>query len=319
MKTELLKPDDIVGSSAKAIQTITDNLTTKLDGYLNSLSSYVDAVATPTNLDPKELIKEAACKMSKYMKIQMDKVAEYVQKETNKSLTTVVSGMPSAQRAAMADIKEVTGELILCQYNKITNDMCGMIEGILTDIMNMDEAEEKAKANADNPSDQISTPRVPPCVAEDIIGQILAANKDAIDTANNSLLDNINSFLQDIRDQMAGISGSMSNITNLIGKINGSMTSALSFQNVKLNVFGCELAPTPAVSDYYTFCTGGSSVKDTSLPSLKKVEDNSNKPTNATEGTKIPFIEPIKTGIQNLNNVEDDFDSPLTGNELELQ
>ena len=164
------------------------------------------------------------------------------------------------------------------------------------------EAEEKARANANNPSDQISTPKVPPCVAEDIIGQILAANKDAIDTANNSLLDNINAFLQDIRDQMAGISGSMSNMTNLIGKINGSMTSALSFQNVKLNVFGCELAPTPAVSDYYTFCTGGSGVKDTKLPSLKKVEDAANNPTNATEGTKIPFIEPIKTGIQNLNN-----------------
>ena len=290
MKTELLKPDDIVGSSAKAIQTISDNLTTKLDGYLNSISSYVDAVATPTNLDPKELIKEAACKMSKYMKIQMDKVAEYVQKETNKSLTTVVSGMPSAQRAAMADIKEVTGELILCQYNKITNDMCGMIEGILTDIMNMDEAEEKARANADNPSDQVSTPKVPPCVAEDIIGQILAANKDAIDTANNSLLDNINAFLQDIRDQMAGISGSMSNMTNLIGKINGSMTSALSFQNVKLNVFGCELAPTPAVSDYYTFCTGGAGVKDTMLPSVKKIEEAANRPFEASPIDPIPFI-----------------------------
>ena len=73
----------------------------------------------------------------------------------------------------------------------------------------------------------------------------------AIDEANNSLLDNVNAFLQDIRDQMAGISGSMSNMTNLIGKINGSMTSALSFQNVKLNVFGCELAPTPAVSDSF--------------------------------------------------------------------
>jgi len=323
MKTELLKPDDIVGSSAKAIQTITDNLTTKLDTLLNSLSSYVDQLATSTNLKPKDqakaLIKEAACKMSKYMKIQMDKVAEYVQKETNKSLTTVVSGMPSAQRAAMADIKEVTGELILCQYNKITNDMCGMIEGILTDIMNMDEAVDKARANADNPSDQISTPRVPPCVAEDIIGQILAANKDAIDTANNSLLDNINAFLQDMIDQMAGISGSMSNMTNLIGKINGSMTSALSFQNVKLNVFGCELAPTPAVSDYYTFCTGGSGVKDTMLPSLKKVEDNANKPPIERVASKIPFVEPIKQGVQNLNNVEDDFDSPLTGDEFELQ
>ena len=135
----------------------------------------------------------------------------------------------------------------------------------------------------------------------------MAANKDAIDEANNSLLDNVNAFLQDIRDQLAGIGGAMSNITNLIGKINGSMTSALSFENVKMNVFGCELAPTPAVSDYYTFCTGGSSVKDTMLPSLKKVEDNANKPTNAAEGTKIPFVEPTKTGTQNLKNVDEDW------------
>ena len=318
MKTELLKPDDIVGSSAKAIQTISDNLTTKLDGYLNSISSYVDAVATPTNVDPKELIKEAACKMSKYMKIQMDKVAEYVLKETNKSLTTVVSGMPSAARANMADVKQITGELILCQYNKITNDMCGLIENILTDLFNMEEAEKKAKANANNGS-PVTSPKVPPCVAEDIMGQVLAYNKDAIDEANNSLLDNVNAFLQDIRDQLAGISGAMSNITNLIGKINGSMTSALSFENVKMNVFGCELAPTPAVSDYYTFCTGGSSIKDTMLPSLKKVEDNANKPTNATEGIKTPFVEPTKTGTQNLKNVEEDWDSELTGDEYEEQ
>ena len=215
--------------------------------------------------------------------------------------------MPSAQRAAMADIKEVTGELLLCQYNKITNDMCGMIEGVLKDMLNFDDMVDKARANADNPSDEVVTPRIPPCVAEDIIGQVLSANKDAIDAANNSLLDNINAFLQDIRDQMAGISGAMSNITNLIGKINGSMTSALSFQNVKLNVFGCELAPTPAVSDYYTFCTGGSGVKDTALPSIKKIEDAVNKPTNAIPTEPIPFVEPTVQGTQNINNDDEDW------------
>ena len=304
-----LKPDDIVGSSAKAIQTISDNMTKKLDTYLNSLSSYIDAVGSLGQpINPDDIIGEAACKMSKYMKIQMDKVSEYVQKETNKSLNTVVSGMPSSARAAMGDIKEVTGELLLCQYNKITNDMCGMIEGVLKDMLNFDKMEEKARANADNPSDEIVTPKVPPCVAEDIIGQVLSANKDAIDTANNSLLDNINAFLQDIRDQMAGISGAMSNITNLIGKISGSMSSALSFENVKLNAFGCELSPTPAVSDYYTFCTGGSGVKDTAIPSVKSIEEAVNKPTTATATEPIPFVEPTRQGTQNLN-AEEDWDS----------
>ena len=118
----------------------------------------------------------------------------------------------------------------------------------------------------------------------------------------------------------------MSNITSLIGKINGSMTSALSFENVKLNAFGCELAPTPAVSDYYTFCTGGSSVKDTMLPSLKKVENNANLPSIKKVGSKIPFVEPTRQGIQNLNKVSNkfkgedgDFNSPLTGDEFEIQ
>ena len=308
MKTPLLKPDDIVGSSAKAIQTISDNMTKKLDTYINSLSSYIDAVGSlGPPINPDDIIGEAACKMSKYMKIQMDKVAEYVQKETNKSLNTVVSGMPSAQRAAMADIKEITSELLLCQYNKITNDMCGMIEGILKDMLNFDNMLDKARANADNPSDEVVTPRIPPCVGEDIIGQVLSANKDAIDAANNSLLDNINAFLQDIRDQMAGISGAMSNITGLIGKISGSMTSALSFENVKLKVFDCELPPTPAVSDYYTFCNGGAGVKDTALPSIKKIEEAVNRPTRATPTESTPFVEPTVEGTQNIGNADEDW------------
>ena len=318
MKTPLLKPDDIVGSSTKAIQTISDNMTKKLDTYINSLSSYIDAVGSlGAPMNPDDIISEAACKMSKYMKIQMDKVSEYVQKETNKSLNTVVSGMPSAQRAAMADIKELTGELILCQYNKITNDMCGMIEGILKDMLNFDDMLDKARANANNPSDEVVTPKIPPCVAEDIIGKVLAANKDAIDIANNTLLDNINAFLQDIRDQMAGISGAMSNITGLIGKISGSMSSALSFENVKLNAFGCELSPTPAVSDYYTFCTGGAGVKDTALPSIKKIEEAVNRPTTATATESIPFVEPTRQGTQSLTNTDDDWLGELNQDQRE--
>ena len=37
----------------------------------------------------------------------------------------------------------------------------------------------------------------------------------------------------------------------------GSMTGALDFTNFKLNIFGCELEPTLAESDTYTFCSGG--------------------------------------------------------------
>ena len=37
------------------------------------------------------------------------------------------------------------------------------------------------------------------------------------------------------------------------------MTGALDFTNFQLNIFGCELEPTVAESDTYTFCSAGDS------------------------------------------------------------
>ena len=39
-------PDDPVQSAMKAIQTIIDNITQKMDKYLNAIQSYVDAVSS---------------------------------------------------------------------------------------------------------------------------------------------------------------------------------------------------------------------------------------------------------------------------------
>ena len=116
---------------------------------------------------------------------------------------------------------------------------------------------------------------------------------------------------------MAGISGAMSNITALIGKISGSMTSALSFENVKLKVFDCELSPTPAVSDYYTFCGGGAGVKDTMLPSIKKIEEADNRPTTATATEPVPFVEPTTEGTQRLTDSDDWLSGDLTQKQRE--
>ena len=43
----------------------------------------------------------------------------------------------------------------------------------------------------------------------------------------------------------------------LIPDISGGMAGALNFTNIKLNIFGCELSPNVATSDFYTFCSGG--------------------------------------------------------------
>ena len=72
----------------------------------------------------------------------------------------------------------------------------------------------------------------------------LATERETIDKTNNSMLNGINTFVEDIQSEMAGVSDQIGDITSLIGAISGSMTSALSFENLKLNVFGCELNQT---------------------------------------------------------------------------
>jgi len=289
-KIPLLKPDDTVGSATKAIQTILDNLTQKINKYLNAITSYIDAVSNVIT-DLQSLIADAACQISRYMKIIFDKIMQYVLKLLNKELTKAVSATPSSYRYLFGDIKEVLTELILCLYNKITEGLCDLIQGILDELFKPEELEA---IDAEGLNSCETTPEVPICYAEDIVGQVISYNKDEIDDANNSLLDNINAFLEDIQDQIAGVSDSLSDITSLIGDISGSLTSALSFVNLSTNIFGCELSPNVAVSDYYTFVNGGESAADSEQPSVASIDNASQKQSNITSTSTVPYVEPTK-------------------------
>jgi hypothetical protein len=195
-------------------------------------------------------------------------------------------------------------------YGKLTGNLCGLLEGILSDALNMDEAERKARENVDNPqNDELKRqPQVGTCYAEDVIGQALYANKQAIEDANNNLLDNINAFLEDIQNELAGVSGALSDVTNLLGGISGSMTSALSFSNISLNVFGCELTPNLAVSDKYCMANGGSAQPDSALPSAKSIEDSTNREND------IPREAPAETPFASppTSQPDIDLDTPIT-------
>ena len=290
-KISLLKPDNITESAIKGIQTEIENVTKKIEKYLKSINSYVDAVSN-TISSIQKVIADAACIIAKYMKILFDKIMEYVLKLLNKELTKVVSAMPSSMRQMFADIKEVLMELILCLYNKITNGLCGLIQGLLDKALKPKELEAAARARQFD--DRITVPKVPVCVAEDFVGQAIAASKGQIDDANNAILDNLNAFLDDIQGQLAGVSGALSDITSLIGGISGSLTAAFAFENLKLNVFGCELKPNVAVSDFYTFSRGGSSAPTKDQPSTKGVADAAAKPTDATAPAAVPYAGPTK-------------------------
>lgn len=290
-KIPLMKPDDKVGSAIKCIQTVLDNLMQQISKYLNAITCYADAVS---NIISKiqGLISNAACIIAKYMKIIFDKIMEYVLKILNTQLTKAVSATPSSMRFMFADIKETITELILCLYNKITQGLCGLIESLLNSVLQPEKVENQVRENLNNNKRKI--PDVPVCYAEDVVSQVISLNKDQINSANNSLLDNINAFLDDIQGQIAGVSGALSDITSLVGDINGSMSSALSFENLKLNIFGCELAPNVAVSDFYTFARGGAGQPDSQTPNLKSIENNVEQTPPTTSVQEVSYVEPTK-------------------------
>jgi len=326
-KIVLMKPDDMIGSAMKGIQTAIENLTKKIDKYLQALQSYVDAVSS-TITDIKNLIMSISQEICKYMKIIFDKIMEYVLKILNKALNAVVAAMPSSLRYQFGDMKEILTELILCLYNKMMEGMCDTIAGALNDAINPDQLEKDANDRANNGVDDNgnlngapTNPRVSTCYAEDLVSQVLAGRKSQIDSANNNLVENMNYYLEDVTAQLAGVSGaisgasdslnSLTDIKNLIPDIGGGMAGALTFTNIKLNVFGCELEPNAAVSDFYTFCESGSGAPPSQLPSEASVAEGVENAAAATPVEQQQFVEPPK-GTPAVLNTDDDLGGPIT-------
>ena len=329
-KIPLMKPDDKVGNALKNIQTIIDNITQKISKYISAINSYIDAVSSTIN-DLKKLIADAACEIAKYIKLILDQVMEYVLSKLNCELKKVVAAMPLSMRSLFGDMKEIITELILCLYNKITANVCGLIEGLLNKALNPDQLEQTARQQqgtgqqgtgqqgteqqgtgqqGTGQENKPSSPQVPMCYAEDLTAKIIYTYKQDINDANDSILNNINAFLGDMQNELAGVSGALSDITAssgalgditaLIGNISGSISSALSFESLKLNIFGCELKPNIAVADFYTFASGGASQPESQLPNPKNVEDSvNNNKEKATATEQSPFVEPSKATPDN--------------------
>ena len=68
-------------------------MTAKADKYLNAIQSYVDAVKWCRGF--AKFIHDAACQMTKYMKVIFDKIMEFVIKQLNIVMQKVVAAMPT--------------------------------------------------------------------------------------------------------------------------------------------------------------------------------------------------------------------------------
>ena len=282
-KTVLLNPSDLVGSALKAIQTEIENLTKDIDKILHAATSYVDA-ASQVISDIRGLISNYACTIAKYMKIVFDKIFEYVMKQINKQLSKTVDKMYPNQRSLYYDVKDRITELIRSLYSKITNNLCGQIQGFLDDVL-----------DTENPSPSNGAPYVPICAVEELTGSMISANMDDMSNTVDQILSNVDSFLSDIQEELAvvGAIGS-GGVSGLIGDITGSLTSALSFTNISLNIFGFDLKPNPAASDFYTLQNGSGASEDAQQPRPGEVNKTAQNPRNTKPVEQVPFAVPLK-------------------------
>ncbi len=176
-KIVVAKPDDPVGSSMKAMQTVIDNLTNKIDKYQKAVQNggYIDMVSMKNPLaDMNKEIENSSQEMSKYMKVVTDKMMEFVNKTTNKELASAVSAMPSSMRFMFADMKELTGQTTHKMYLDIGNDLSGTIGPILKQSLNVDGILDIAKQKGRSIDMDINIPL--PKIASTAIGVLDAVN-----------------------------------------------------------------------------------------------------------------------------------------------
>ena len=283
-KRVLLKPDNIVESANKAMQIDMDNLVQNIDKSMNALQSYTDQVSMTEGLrDLDKMIEESSKRQSKYMKIVMDKCMEFSEKALNKEMTKAVSALPAMDRMNFLDVKDGITKNLLSSYNGMTNGQAGLMQGILGKVLNLDSLKNQFldRVSGDTSSGGSNekpkgVPKVPICTSEDMIAKVMAANKDAMEETNNNLISGVDGFLKDAMANMANVS-SMTSMFNKLGSIKGSLTSALNFENIKMNVFPGEQKPNEAVSDFYTLCSGGGAAPQTALPSTNAVDKATGK------------------------------------------
>ena len=292
-KIVILNPCDLVGSAMKAIQTEIDNLTKKIDSVLQAAQSYVDAASTLIS-DIQKLIADVACIIAKYLKMIFDKILEYILKKINCALAPATDAIPPNLRFKFFDIREKITELINCLFSKITNALCGQVDGFLNDQAGTGSG-SNSRLDIKTIIGNGYTTTTPICSVEILTGSIIALNLPQIVEGIDTSLNSATNFLEDTQSLLSDVSGSIPDITGIVSGLSGSLSSAMNFTNLKINIFGCDLGLNCPPADYYTIQEGSGGSEEPQLPVIPAVAaaaQNKNVSVKTTE--QVPFATPGK-------------------------
>jgi hypothetical protein len=311
----LMKPDDpdeTIDSAMKGIQTLLDTLTGKIDGFLSTIKSYVDSASGALNSTSavKNYMQGLGCQMAKYMKVITDKMMEYTNKVMNEAMTDVVSAMPSHLRFQFSDIKEQSLSAVSCLYSKLSDDLCGMLGDILANVFDIEDLFNKASNPPPDEEGTRTSPKVPMCHAEFVVAEVIKRSKEDIGKVNDGILDDVNNFLEDMQNELAGVDDTIKDLISGIGGIGGNLTSALQFGNFQLDILGCSVKPQTSLSDCYQFASGSVGQFKSDISSIQSVTDAVETPPKADEKLEqVGFLEPSveKTVSYTTDDVDDEL------------
>ena len=172
-----------------------------------------------------------------------------------------------------------------------------------------------------------TTPFVPICYVEDLTGDVIAANMGSMNKTSTKIVSSVGAFLNDIQEkQFFNIEQSFNqaqpietiqdrtdeerdieDILDLLGGIkdalpappsleglNVSIVSAFSFENIAMNLFGCDLKPNCPVSDFYTLQEGAGAAEEAEFPRPAQVSEDAKDPTKVIPKVQPPFASPSK-------------------------
>ena len=250
--------------------------------------------------------------MAKYMKVVTDKMMEYTNKVMNEAMTDVVSAMPSHLRFQFADVKEQSLAAVSCLYSKLSDNLCDMLGDILANTFDIDALlDSVSNSNSNSKEKSRTSPKVPPCHAEFVVAEVINRNKEEIGRVNDGVLDDINNFLSDMQNELAGVDDAIEDLISGIGGIGGNLTSALQFGNFQLDILGCSSKPQESLSDCYQFASGSVGQFKSDLSSIQSVSDAvDNPPEGDGQVDRIGFLEP-SPDQENVSYITDDIDNEL--------
>jgi hypothetical protein len=108
----------------------------------------------------------------------------------------------------------------------------------------------------------------------------------------DDILSSVNEFLNDIQNGISLVTGTINGIS--IPDIGGSITSALSFENITFSIFGCDISANCPASDYYTLQDGSGAAEEPQQPRFGEVNQAAINPSPVSPATEIPFAPPRK-------------------------